>query len=347
MTDSFRENLDWLLRRQKSPENATSQFTLLKHNDDLLPKLQAQLEMILDAHNKFEPIVYDTQGMGDYGSDMVIRQRTQNQGQEEMELVGFQVKSFGDLSKVDCLKELKAQRYDSFNRIRGLKFYYILLCTDGKKHKDKIRSINAEFASAELTKVIDPRFAYTFLNYPKTRIEAFIKRAMQKEDIVLRQAIQSLSQPSPSAQALAIFLAVNAVLTGVREFKETEVLGNSTLKRVYSDIASQQAALLEGALDANDPSDPDRADADTETDADEAWDTMTPIQPLDFEEQITDDLSLLDDDLVDRNSDSLNIVLKTDQLRSLNAVITDALARYEYDGNELMSYMFALMGVTE
>jgi hypothetical protein len=37
----------------------------------------------------------------------------------------------------------------------------------------------------------------------------------------------------------------------------------------------------------------------------------------------------------------------TDQLRALDAVIADALARYEYTESELSSYMFSVMGVTD
>lgn len=41
-----------------------------------------QLEMLLEAYGKFEPIVYDTQGILDDGTDLVLRCRSETSAEE-------------------------------------------------------------------------------------------------------------------------------------------------------------------------------------------------------------------------------------------------------------------------
>ncbi len=257
------------------------------------------------------------------------------------------MKSYGDLSKPDYMKDLKAQRDDSFRKVHGLSYYFILLCTDGEEHARKIQNVQAEFRSADRTKVIEPRLAYTFLNSPVTTAEALVKRIRQADDVVFRNAMDSLDQTSPSAQALAIFLAVKGVLTGEREFPEDEILSNADLRRVYRELRDKQALLIEGALDDTD----DRSDFElnnTDSEYEYGFENEEPvIRIAEFETQITEDLELLETDVIERDSDSNRLVLNTDHLRALNAVITDALARYEYTESELMAYMFSVMGVMD
>ncbi len=349
LTKSLLEVFERLLRRQRSPITATRHFRDWKHDRDILPRLQDQLDAVLVALLKFEPVVYNTQGLHDDGTDIAVRYRTSDQGPEERELIGFQVKSYGDLSKPDYMKDLKAQAYDSLNKVHGLSYYFILLCTDAEEHAKKVQEINAAFRSAEHTKVIEPRFAYTFLKSPTTTAEAFVKRTMQADDIVFRKALDSLDQSSQSAQALAIFLAVKAVLTGRRVFSHTEVVGDAALRRVYDGLREKQARLLEGALDDNEVSEVDDDDAETEDEADLDYydDAEDVIRVAEFEPQITEDFETLEADLIDRDGGPDTFTLKTDQLRALNAVITDALARYEYTESELMAYMFSIMSILD
>jgi hypothetical protein len=131
-----------------------------RHNADILPEVQVQLEAVLDARGKFESIVYDTQGIHDAGSDIVLRYRVSDKPDD---YVGFQVKSFGDLSKKGYLQEPKAQRDDSFRNISRLQHYFLLVCTDGIAHKNRIREIAAAFRSADRTEVIEPAFAFSSL----------------------------------------------------------------------------------------------------------------------------------------------------------------------------------------
>jgi hypothetical protein len=310
MRESIQDSVTRLLRYQHAPEKATSLFRTLKHNADILPKLQAVLEMILQAYGKFEDVVYDVQGPRDDGSDVVLHCRAKDD-EAEPELISFQVKSFDDLAKKNYMQELKAQRDDSFRKVRGLRYYFLLVCTDSKAHRDRVRNIMAEFRSADRTEVIEPTFAYTFLNHPKTRVDAFIKRLMEADDFVFRRALESLDLSSPSARALAVFLSTKSVLTGLTQFNLDHLLTDASLRSIYKELQDQ--------------------------DEDE-W-----MPARDFEEQISADLDILENVLVERDSASDNVRLRADEMRPLNAVATDALVRYEYNGSELLSYMFDLM----
>ena len=73
MLETLQDSITQLLRYQRAPEKATRTFRSWKHNADILPKVQAQLETLLEAYNRFEPVVYDTQGPRDDGSDIVLR----------------------------------------------------------------------------------------------------------------------------------------------------------------------------------------------------------------------------------------------------------------------------------
>ena len=78
MRETIQDIITRLLRYQHAPEKTTSLFRTLKHNADLLPRLQAVLETTLQAYGKFEEVVYDIQGPRDDGSDVVLRCRKEN-----------------------------------------------------------------------------------------------------------------------------------------------------------------------------------------------------------------------------------------------------------------------------
>jgi hypothetical protein len=344
MQESTQDSITRLLRYQRAPIATTWQFRNWRHNFEILPKLQEQLEMVLEAYGKFQPIVYDTQGIRDDGVDIALRYSPEGES-DEQRLIGFQAKSFNDLARPDYLKELKAQLDDAFRKVRGLSYYFIVLCTDAKAHKDKIRQIEAEFRIADRTEIIEPAFAYTFLHYPKTRIEAWIKRTFESEDVVFRRALDALALTGPSARALAIFLSVKYVRNGYQRHQWDGLARDSILRSVYEEIRNRQEELLDVAnqlaLERNIAR--TQGDDDHENYEDEELD---PPQVKEFDQQLIEDVEILGNDLeVDSNSNE--IVLRTQPLLPVIAVISDALARYEHNESELMSYMFSVMGVGE
>jgi hypothetical protein len=336
MQETVLETLTRLLRYQRAPISATKQFQELKHDKDILPAIQDKLEVMLRALNKFEEVVYDIQGIRDDGADIVLRSRA-TKSNDQPELICFQVKSFSDLSEKSYLQQIKAQRDDAFRKIAGIQQYFIFLCTDLASHKPKVRAIAAEFKSALKTEVIEPQFAFTFLHHPQTRIEALIKRIEQADDIVVRDALESLDQESPSARALALYLFVRHVVSGQTNFKKEDLLNEPVLKAAYSEMREKQASLLDEALGRRIIATRDSEEWDEEEDEEDG-----PAQIQEFEEQIGNDLELLDNGPIEANSSSEIVRLRPEQSRALVAVISDAAARYEYSESQLMNYMFDL-----
>lgn len=338
-----------LIRYQRTPDKITSGFKRWKHNKDLLPILQRQLEMILWSYGKFQPIVYDTQGILDDGSDLILRHREESTDERDFEIISFQVKSYDDLCKKNYMQELKAQRDDSFRKVLGLNYYFLILCTDAIKHKNKIRNITAEFRSAEKTEVIEPSFAYTFMHHPQARIDALIKRTLEAEDIVFKRALESIELPSPSARALAIFMAMQ-LAKGKTSINQNLITTDDFLKTIFDEIRVIQETLLE-VFEATEEKQKNKTSViEVEEDQEENdWyeEEEEPAQIAEFEEQIVYDLDLLEGDLIDLDSSSNEVIIRAQEMLPLTAVIVDAFVRYEYDENDVLPYMFNLFGVLD
>jgi hypothetical protein len=343
MQENILDSLTRLLRYQRSA--VTDQFRAWKHNRDILPKLQQQLEAILNAYGKFQPIVYDTQGIRDDGVDIALSYFPEGNS-DQKQIIGFQAKSFDDLKPSNYLQSIKAQHDDAFRKVKELRYYFVLLCTDAKMHKDKVRAIEGEYRSDARTEIIEPEFAYTFLHHPKTRIDSLIKRVFESDDIVFREALDSLDQTSPSARALAIFLAVKYTITGETAYPTESLFGEAILRRIYERLRIRQEELLDATRQAAIERDNVRENGEVPEDEDENYDD--PPQVAEFTQQVAEDLELLKGDMVDTGSNSSSkVYFRGPQQLPLIAVIADARARYRHSDAELTEYMFSVMGVVE
>ncbi len=74
MGDIVQEVIYDLLQFRRATPESTRLFTRLMHDSDLCPKFQAKLELMLGAFRKYQQITYDLQGFKDRGSDVVVRQ---------------------------------------------------------------------------------------------------------------------------------------------------------------------------------------------------------------------------------------------------------------------------------
>jgi hypothetical protein len=348
LRDSIQDTITRLIRFQRAPQAVAIAFRKLKHDADLLPRLQGQLETILDAYGKFHPIVYDTQGIRDDGSDVVLR--IDGNDTQDVELLGFQVKSFDDLEKDGYMQNLKAQALESLNNIKGLGKYFIVLCTDPKAHKRTIRLVEAAFKTTDKTEVIEPEFAYTFLFMPKTRIEAIVMRTMEADDYVFKEALTSLDFETPTAKALAVFLSVHFVTTGNPHITFAELIKDKALRTMYEELRGRQAEFIASTLRETDEElegyEESEEYGQDEDEADEEDDyNDEPVELEDFEPQLVSDIALLEDAVLESDSSSESYQILTSQMRPLCAVALDALVRYEYNDEQLLAYMFSAMGV--
>jgi len=298
--------------------------------------------MVLAAYGKFREVVYDTQGILDDGSDVVVR-LPPIENEPYPRLICFQAKSFDDLSKPNYMQELKAQRDDTMRKVKGLEYYLLLLCTDMHAHKPRVRNVMAEFRSAALTEVIEPAFAYTFLHHSMTRIDAFVKRSVEAEDFVFKEALHELgAYDGPSQRALVVYLAVKSVVAGMLIFDNDMLQSSSTLHSAYSELRQKQAKLLDQRSEDSQR----KIDKDDRDKEDDDWNVQT-VQIADFQEQLAIDLEALESGVLASVAGSQSTRFLGDQVKAVNAVIANALARYDYNESQLMSYMFDVMGVLD
>lgn len=78
------------------------------------------------------------------------------------------------------------------------------------------------------------------------------------------------------------------------------------------------------------------------------WEKLDePIQIAEFDDQLAADLENMEAGVVEAVAGTHATRFLPDQTRGLNAVITDALARYEYGDDQLVEYMLDAMGVRD
>lgn len=323
------------LQYQRALEGDTKVFNKEKHNADLCPKWQRKIESILYAYGRFTNIVYDTQGIRDDGSDIILRY-----GESENKIdstIAFQVKSFDDMSKSDYLYKLKAQRDDSFRKVKNLKSYFIVLCTDEKIHKDRIRMIEAEFRTADRTLVIEPTYTYSFLNIPDHRIHAVVKRTLDADDIVWKRAIEAIEFPSISARLLSVYISLQWV-AGRRNICVNDLLRSNELMNFYEKVREKDEQINDQILfeEQEDEIDPDSQDGFDLTLAGQTYD-----------ERLAFDLEIIEQGVIAVNSSNGEIVVFETQLLPIIALITDAMARYDYQFNDVLPYMLDMLGILD
>lgn len=320
--------IERFVRYERSLQRETLQFRRHKHNADLCPTVQRQLERIIDAFSRFVPLVYDTQGPSDDGVDVLVRVGAQEQSGAPGQVIGFQIKSEGEMGARDLLPKLKAQRDDAFRKVLGLTHYYMMLCADEAAHKGTIRRIESEFRTAAQTTVIEPTYAHYFLNLSPRRIEGFVTRALSSEDIVFRRALETVQVATQSAAVLGVFLATH-YLTRPATIPELQSSGEL---RSYYDIfldAKQHAAELAAELG--------------EVPEDQAADV--PVDYADFESLFARDVELLDGVLLDVREDA--VVCRAEDILPLTALLTDARVRYDLSASEAVPFALEALGLLE
>jgi hypothetical protein len=330
--------------RRSAPER-TKIFRALKHNDDLCPMLQRQLEAMTRGLAKYRPIlVYDTQGIRDDGGDIILNcaERDERSGDEHVWLIAFQIKSHADLSDPSCLQKIKAQRDDALRKIVGLKDYYILLCTDEELHKDRIRNISAEFRSADRTLVVEPGFAYQFLHMPELRVNAFLKRMLETGDFVYRLAIDDIERYTPSQAAVASYLIVQTLVEPEMVITDASLHSSGVVQQIYMRIPDVEYDYEDEIWDTLREQD----SSEIEITGDGDWDRPMPeLMNRTFEERLSADVASLNEGLIDIEKDSGRVLVHPQRAVGLTALIADAMARYGYEPDEIPQYVLEMLGV--
>lgn len=323
-----------LLRYKASSDRATEIFERLKHNDHLCPLIEQQGNRILDCFVKYHSVAYDVQGFNDRGTDVLLSYyRDNEEGEPERKFIAFQIKSLDDLKRTDYLREIKAQCIESLSAFGDkLDQYYILLCTNKQKHINKIRQIKNAFSSTDRVTVIDPSYAITFIRLSPLRINSVVSTMLRDDDIVYERAINILMDFSPSEIAVFLAIVYEALLKRKRFVNLNEISQLNFLVDAFDkvpDYGKGYYDVLDSHLNYNDQED-------------------LPIDlKRDYQIRFAEAIDSLDGHLFSIDGDSHEIVIDFEYSLPVQAVLLESAVRYEYTGDQLLSYVFDSLRILE
>ncbi|SRR5258706_4577509 len=312
--------LEELLRMRESASSATAWFKTKKHNDDLCPLGEQQINAVMECFVKFFVLGYDIQGPKDQGTDIVLRYLPP--GDSEHQYVALQIKSYDDLKQKDYLRILKAQESESRSRFRDqLERYYIVLCTDAKEHREKIREVKNAFATAEKVSVINPTFARTFFSLTRGQIFSAVQAEVRSGDIVFKKAAAIAADLTPTEFAILLLLTEIGINTPENVSSLERLHSNSFLQHVYSSI------------EAYNTRDSYFGEYEVVVRSDLAQD--------DSARRFAEDIDKLSD-LYIHSSANNRWELDIQGLKPLSLLLLDAELRFDMKGNELLEHVYDL-----
>jgi hypothetical protein len=182
--------------------------------------LKRRSEQVLRSLQRQHSLVYDIQGPGDSGVDVLVRLHDGS----DHRFIGFQVKSDVEAPERDIYAKLKAQWVDASSRYgERMLDYYILLCWLPTTRIDKIRVVEAAFSGIPEVKVIEPEFATTYLvGLKATQIAALATSILADDDPVLADV--RLMASRWTERQLALFVEVTARLVEAQPPASFDVL---------------------------------------------------------------------------------------------------------------------------
>lgn len=335
LIDSIDKALNELLRYRRSSVSETSGFKTLKHNSDLLPKIQGQLCELLEGSRRQHNVAYDVQGLRDRGKDVLLRY---GDDEESFSYITMQVKSYDDINEKSYLQNLKAQsfevREDYGDRLRH---HFILVCTDVGEHRDQLRNITAEFAKADWATVIEPQYVWTFLKLSTMRIDAIVQAVLREDDPVYRSAKSLIADLSPLDVAVVLSLLSCVRNTGTRELAIDDLKSVSFLDEALMHIPDvpRDTFFFE----------PDEVDEGEDGDDEERPEYVLLDRGRPREDRLAEVLDVLDEDIINLDAFSGSIYVNPDQTLAVEALMLDAMARFNYESSNAARFVFDTLDV--
>jgi hypothetical protein len=217
------------LQYSSAPVFQTAVLQNLKHDADLLPRIQRQIRILLDGFHRDTAVTYDIQGLHDYGCDILVRLQTGS----ATSYVGLQVKSHEELLDFSVVNKLTIQHVRANDRYAPMLDFYIVLAAnlDEKgKHHAVIRGIHQEFSTRRGVHVVDPLYVATFLRLSPVAMDGLITRTMRTGDPVLASATSDLSR-HPLHSAIILRLVV-AMVEGRTWLSTNDLIADTWLQAV-------------------------------------------------------------------------------------------------------------------
>jgi hypothetical protein len=333
--------VDELLRYREGSILSTKTFRRFKHNEHLCPAIENKLNTVIEFLNKFHNVAYDVQGIHDRGTDVLLRDV---EGEaEETHYIAFQIKSYEDLKSQDYLKQLRSQCFEAQNEYKTkLEQYYILLCTDKSEHENQIREIKKAFGTSSGVIVIDPQYATTFLRLNEIRIAAVVESVLRKDDLVYRKARDTVEDLTPTEAALSIAIVYQSLIDQRANLAMDLIRNSKFVKEIYKrvpDYPRDYYFFYDEDLRNIDEEDEENDDSK------ENVEETPEDRKRDFDTRLSEDLDVLDGKLFSINGESGEIELDYNYGLPIQAILLDAMVRYEYKDEELLNYILNALGV--
>ncbi len=328
MDDLFREIIDRVVRYRESSAKKTNTFIKMKHNQQLCPILEERLNWINESFEKYHKAAYDVQGIHDRGTDILLKDREALLPQ----YVVFQVKSYSDLEKPLYIKTLKAQFLDALEEYKEhLERYYILLCTDFKKHIHKIREIKKAYSTNMKVMVVDPKYCYTFLFMNRLRIHVIVEIILKKDDFVFKEALDKIQDCTPTEIALGLAIVYQSILQQGACKIEAVIKESGFLRNTYRRVPDYPREYYFLEEDFHE---------ETETRAPQRKRIKAKYQNRNYEVRLAEDLENLDNKYIFLAKDRDEVKFDFPTLKPIEAIMFDYMVRYDYEGDELLQFIF-------
>jgi hypothetical protein len=311
-----------LLQYKRALQEDARKIATWRHNADLCPGVQWQCEAILSIIERHRSVVYDTQGPGDAGTDVLVALNHQ----DETRYIGFQIKSDVEVSK-DMLKTLKAQWVDAQNRFDDrLLDYYILLAWDPKMRAQAIRLVSQTFSTTRHVHVVEPAYLWTFLDgLSHFQMQALITAYLSDDDPLIRRAKTSVAaRPSTQLALLTVFLEAH---TNPESPPTTldNLYANSFLRQMYRQSHSARLYGMQVRAGIEVPS----------------WLEYLATEDEDCWTQLAEDLDALEPWVYQADDGSYE--LEITESMTLLSLAYEGRARYGHSQDDLCSFLYQLL----
>jgi hypothetical protein len=205
-----------VLYAQAEPDE-TEGFCHRSHNSELRPRFLEKTERILSAFEKYVPLKYELQaphGAEVEGADIIARYWSERIANGEERRIALRITLLDEFqSKDELLEKIKADisrlEKDSEGRLDR---YYLLLCTDQRRHGERVRAISAELkAGNTAVTVVEPAYAWFFFAMEDAMIDAVTDKLLYPEDYVRCQAREQVAGIGKRKLILLLSCLINAI----------------------------------------------------------------------------------------------------------------------------------------
>ena len=205
-----------VLYAQAEPEE-TEGFCHPSHNNELSPRFLEKTERILSAFEKYVPLKYEVQapqGADVEGADIIARYSSERIADGEERHIALRITSLDEVQgNDDLLEKIKADisRSEKYAGAR-LDRYYLLLCTDQRRHGERVRALSAELkAGNTAVTVVEPAYAWFFFAMEDAMIDAVTDKLLYPEDYVRCQAREQVAGIGKRKLILLLACLIHAI----------------------------------------------------------------------------------------------------------------------------------------